>query len=143
LFRNQGFFGTLFRQVKNGADAMKWKILAATMALGAFSVSALAQSEPPKETEIISNTGKGTEIPKPTRQQIHKVLAEENAQQAPKLDIPVQLGAKVSRDIKAYQLPTEVMEMAPQLRGFDYVLVRQEVVFLNPGTREVVAILTG
>jgi hypothetical protein len=35
------------------------------------------------------------------------------------------------------------MEMAPHLRGFDYVLVRQQVVFLNPGTHEVVAILTG
>lgn len=122
---------------------MKWKILAATVVLGVFFISALAQSEPPKETKIISNNGKSIEIPKPARQQIHKVLAEENAQQAPKLDISVQLGARVSRDIKAYQLPTEVMEMAPQLRGFDYVLVRQEVVFLNPGTREVVAILTG
>lgn len=122
---------------------MKSKILAATVALSAFSVSALAQSEPPKEAKIISNNGKSTEIPKPARQQIHKVLAEENAQQVPKLDIPVQLGAKVSRDIKTYQLPTEVMEIAPELRGFDYVLVRQEVVFLNPGTREVVAILTG
>jgi len=122
---------------------MKWKILAATTVLSALPLIALAQSGPPKETAIVSNNGKSREIPESTRQQIHKVLAEENAQQAPKLDIPVQLGAKVSRDIKAYQLPTEVMEMAPQLRGLDYVLVRQEVVFLNPGTREVVAILTG
>lgn len=121
---------------------MKWKILAVTAALGVLSVSAFAQSESPK-SEIISNTGKSGEIPEATRKQIHKVLAEENMQHAPKLDIPVQLGARIPHDIKAYQLPADIMEMAPQLRGFDYVLVRQEVVFLNPGTREIVAILTG
>jgi len=111
---------------------MKWKILAVIAALGALSVSVFAQSEPPKELDILSNNGKSSEIPGPTRKQIHKALAEENAQRAPKLDIPVQLGARIPRDIKAYQLPAEVMEMAPQLRGFDYVPVRQEVVFLNP-----------
>ncbi|HVT54760.1 MAG TPA: DUF1236 domain-containing protein [Xanthobacteraceae bacterium] len=127
---------------KDGADAMKWRILAVAAALGALSASASAQSESPK-VEIISNVGKSSEIPEQTRKQIHKALVEENMQRAPKLDIPVQLGAKIPQEIKAYQLPTDIMEMAPQLRGFDYVLVRQEVVFLNPGTRKVVAILTG
>jgi hypothetical protein len=79
FMRNQGFYGTLFRKMKSGAEAMKWKILAVIAALGALSVSVFAQSEPPKELDILSNNGKSSEIPEPTRKQIHKALAEENA----------------------------------------------------------------
>lgn len=122
---------------------MRSKTLAAAVSLSLLSMPVFAQSSPPKETALLTNTGKAREIPKETRAKIHEVLSGENLPRAPKMDFPVELGAKIPKDVQRHQLPIDVVEMAPQLRGYDYVLVRNDVVFLNPGTLEIVAILTG
>lgn len=122
---------------------MRSKTLAAAISLTLLSMPLFAQSSPPKETALLTNTDKAREIPKETRAKIHETLSGENLPRAPKMDFPVELGAKIPKDVQRHQLPVDVLEMAPQLRGYDYVLVRNDVIFLNPGTLEIVAILTG
>jgi hypothetical protein len=137
--RNQGFYGTLFREVKDGADAMKWKILAAVMSLALLSAPAFAQSAPPKEP--LQTAGKADGIPKEIRMKIRHSLGEQAPERIPAANFPIRLGEKVPESVKHHQLPVDIVEMAPQLRGYDYVWIGDEVIFLNPGTREIVAIL--
>ena len=40
-----------------------------------------------------------------------------------------------------YPLPTEVVTIYPEWRGYDYILIGDQIVVIDPDTREIVAIL--
>jgi hypothetical protein len=43
--------------------------------------------------------------------------------------------------VHLYPLPVEVVEVYPEWRGFDYILVGDEIVVINPRTHDIVAII--
>ena len=120
---------------------MKTKTLAVAMGLALLSAPVFAQSVSSQEPDPLRTAGKADEIPKEIRSKIRQSLSEQALERIPKADFPIQVGAKLPENVKHHQLPVDIVEMAPQLRGYDYVWVGDEVVFLNPGTRVIVAIL--
>ena len=40
-----------------------------------------------------------------------------------------------------YDLPETIVDIVPEYRGFDYIVVRDELVIIDPDTLEIVAIL--
>ena len=119
---------------------MRTKTLAAIMSFALLSAPAFAQSAPPKEP--LRTAGKADEIPKEIRSKIRHSLSEQAPERIPSANFPIRLGEKVPENVKHHQLPVDIVEMAPQLRGYDYVWIGDQVVFVNPGTRVIVAILT-
>ena len=57
------------------------------------------------------------------------------------LDIPVRLGAQVPPSVHYYPVPTDVVEVYPEWRGYDYIMVGDETLIIDPHTHEIVAIL--
>jgi hypothetical protein len=57
------------------------------------------------------------------------------------LNISVRVGASVPSSVHFYPLPTEVVEVYPEWRGYDFILVGNEIIILNPGSHTIVAIL--
>ncbi|MBV9461053.1 MAG: DUF1236 domain-containing protein [Bradyrhizobium sp.] len=53
----------------------------------------------------------------------------------------VSVGTVVPRDVRLQQLPAEVVEVVPQYRGYDFVLVKDEIVIVEPSTYKIVATL--
>jgi hypothetical protein len=43
--------------------------------------------------------------------------------------------------VHLYPLPVQVIEVYPAWRGFEYILVGDQIVIINPRTHEIVAIL--
>ena len=43
--------------------------------------------------------------------------------------------------MKYHQIPQQVIVIYPEWRGFDYILVGDQIVVLDPRTHEIVAIL--
>jgi hypothetical protein len=60
---------------------------------------------------------------------------------AARLNISIRVGARVPSSVHFYPLPVEVVEIYPEWRGYDYVYVGDEILILDPGTHEIVAIL--
>ena len=58
-----------------------------------------------------------------------------------KLDVDVRVGTRIPERVHYYPLPAEVVTIYPQWRGFDYILVGDTIVVIDPGTREIVAVL--
>ena len=58
-----------------------------------------------------------------------------------KLNISISVGAKVPATVRFYPLPVEVIAIYPEWRGYDYILVGDEILVINPRTHEIVAIL--
>ena len=44
----------------------------------------------------------------------------------------VDVGAPLPRDVELLPLPPDVVELAPEYRGYDYVVVNDEIVFVDP-----------
>ena len=57
------------------------------------------------------------------------------------MSVSVSVGTRVPASVHLYPLPVEVVEVYPAWRGFEYILVGDQIVVINPRTHEIVAIL--
>ena len=72
----------------------------------------------------------------------HKVEPTKQHKVEPtKLSISVSVGTRVPTSVHLYPLPVEVVEVYPAWRGFEYILVGDQIVVINPRTHEIVAVL--
>ena len=53
----------------------------------------------------------------------------------------IDVGAPLPGDVELLPLPPDVVELAPDYRGYDYVVVNDEIVFVDPSTRDVVGMI--
>jgi len=56
-------------------------------------------------------------------------------------DFALSVGARVPRRIHLYPLPAEIFGIVPEYEGYDYILVGDEVVIVDPATLEIVAVI--
>jgi hypothetical protein len=57
------------------------------------------------------------------------------------LNVSVRVGTRIPESVHFYPLPVEVVDVYPEWRGYDYILVGDEIVVIDPGTHEIVAVL--
>jgi len=57
------------------------------------------------------------------------------------LNVSVSVGTRVPDSVRFYPLPEEAYVIYPEWRGYDYILVGDQIVVLDPRTHEIVAIL--
>lgn len=57
------------------------------------------------------------------------------------LNVAVRVGTRIPASVHFYPLPVEVVDIYPEWRGYDYILVGDEILVLDPRTHEIVAIL--
>ena len=58
-----------------------------------------------------------------------------------KLDISVRVGVRVPDRVHFYPIPVQIVEVYPEWRGYDYIMVGDEILVVDPRTHEIVAIL--
>ena len=51
------------------------------------------------------------------------------------------MGTRVPRNVHFYPLPRQVYVIYPEWRGYNYIMVGDEIIVLDPRTHEIVAIL--
>ena len=58
------------------------------------------------------------------------------------MNFSISVGARVPRSgVTLYTLPSEVVTVYPAWRGFKFILVRGEIIVIDPNTYEIVAVL--
>jgi Protein of unknown function (DUF1236) len=57
------------------------------------------------------------------------------------LNISIHVGARIPRHVHIYPLPVEVVHVYPEWRGYDYILVGDEILVIDPASHEIVAVL--
>jgi hypothetical protein len=58
-----------------------------------------------------------------------------------RLNVSVEVGTRVPNSVHLYPLPREVFVIYPEWRGYDFILVGDEIVVIDPRTHEIVAII--
>ncbi len=57
------------------------------------------------------------------------------------LNVSISVGARIPERVHLYPLPVEVVDVYPEWRGYDYILVGDEILVIDPRNHEIVAIL--
>jgi Protein of unknown function (DUF1236) len=57
------------------------------------------------------------------------------------LNVSIRVGNRVPESVRFYPLPAQVFAIYPEWRGYDYILVGNQILVINPRTHEIVAIL--
>jgi hypothetical protein len=57
------------------------------------------------------------------------------------IDFSIHVGTRVPSSIHFYTVPVEIVEVYPEYRGYHYFVAEDEIIVVNPRTREIVAVL--
>jgi hypothetical protein len=77
-----------------------------------------------------------------TRTRIHEyVVQERNAPRVNSPNFEVSVGTKVPRNVPFRVLPSTIVDIEPAWRGFEYFLIGDQMVIVNPRTLEIVAVV--
>ncbi|MGE3148832.1 MAG: DUF1236 domain-containing protein [Pseudorhodoplanes sp.] len=75
------------------------------------------------------------------RTRITSVIKEQKVRPMTNVNFSIAIGTRVPRSVHFYALPTTVVEVYPEWRGYRYILVGDEIVIVNPRTYEIVYII--
>jgi hypothetical protein len=91
---------------------------------------------------------KGTDsfasAPMSTEQNVkfRETLKGEKAERLNNVTFSISIGDEVPRSVHYYRLPSRIVEYAPQYRDFDYILVGDDILILDPRTHRIVAVIS-
>jgi hypothetical protein len=107
------------------------------------SKSNAAASDKPgvkNETTAQGSIAAGAKLSTEQRSKIVSVFHQHRVAPA-RLNISIRVGARVPANVHFYPVPQDVIVIYPEWRGYDYILVGDEILIINPRTHEIVAIL--
>jgi hypothetical protein len=75
------------------------------------------------------------------RTRVSESVSHLNVRPLTNVNFSVSVGTAIPRDVHLQQLPADVVEVVPQYRGYNFVLVRDEIVIVDPASYQIVATL--
>ena len=74
------------------------------------------------------------------RTKISSVIKEQKVERV-NLNVSVSVGTRIPAEVRLHPLPQQVIVIYPEWRGYDYILVGDQIVIINPRTHEIVAVI--
>jgi Protein of unknown function (DUF1236) len=104
-----------------------------------------ARSNQSTERERSTTTGQGAgsgsaKLSTEQRTKITTVIKQQKVQPT-NLNVSVRVGTRIPDGVRFHPLPVQVIDVYPEWRGFNYILVGDQIVVIDPATHEIVAIL--
>lgn len=85
--------------------------------------------------------GSGAKLSTEQRTQVRTVITKQNVKPVTNINFSISVGTHVPRTVGFHALPAEVVTIYPDWRGYEFFLVNDQVVVVNPRTLEIVAVL--
>jgi hypothetical protein len=134
---------------KSGGKATESNKSAAEESKGAHEKNGKSSAQTETRTKG-QTTGQGaagargaTNLTTEQRTKIRTVFKEKvHVQPVTHVDFSINVGTRVPRTVHYHALPAEVVEVYPAWRGYDFILVNDEIVIIDPSSFEIVAVLT-
>jgi hypothetical protein len=107
---------------------------------GASSRSSQTTTEQNRTTTGQGAAAGSAKLTTEQRTKITTVIRQQKVEPA-HLNVSVSVGTRIPTSVHVYPLPVEVIAVYPDWRGYDYILVGDQIVIINPRTHEIVAIV--
>jgi hypothetical protein len=90
------------------------------------------------------NAGATVNLTPEKRTRIHDVFVREGGgPRVDHVDFDLSVGIVVPRTIQIVAVPTEIIEIEPEWRGYDYFIVNSEIIIVEPRSMEIVFVFEG
>jgi hypothetical protein len=94
------------------------------------------------QTQRRDGTSVSANINTDQRTQIIDRLQRERSEARTNVNIEVNIGARLPGNVRGRPLPADIVQIVPQYRGYEYMVVRDEIVIIEPGRREIVDVIS-
>jgi Protein of unknown function (DUF1236) len=94
-------------------------------------------------TTTTGQAGASAKLSTEQRTKITSVIRNEHVRSVENVNFSLSVGTRVPREgVEFRTLPAEVVTIYPQWRGYKFIVVRDEIVIIDPNTYEIVEIIT-
>jgi hypothetical protein len=94
-----------------------------------------------RTTQQGQGSAKSVQLSSEQRGKIHASIFNQKVEHVSHANFTIRVGERVPRTVRFYPLPSEIVEIVPEYSGYDYIVVGDEILIIDPGTLEIVAVL--
>jgi hypothetical protein len=92
-------------------------------------------------SQTVGQAGAGAKLSTEQRTRITTVIRDQHVAPLNTVNFSIAVGTRVPREVTFHPLPTEIVSIYPDWRGYEFILVRDQILVVDPRTFEIVAIL--
>ena len=107
--------------------------------MNADSKGAESKGAAESKSQTVGQAGAGAKLSSEQRTRISTVIRGQHVQPTTNVNFSISIGTRVPRDVSFHPLPAEVVTYYPEWRGYEFILVNEQIVVVDPGTFEIVA----
>jgi len=93
------------------------------------------------QSQTTGQAGAAAKLSTEQRTKITTVIRDQHVQPLTSVNFSIAVGTRVPRDVRFHPLPREVVTIYPEWRGYEFILVNNQIIVIDPRTFEIVAIL--
>ncbi len=108
---------------------------------GKSQTTTQSQTGQTSQPQTTGQAGAGAKLSSEQRTKITTVIRDQHVQPVTSVNFSIAVGTRVPRDVSFHPLPAEVVTVYPEWRGYEFILVNNQILVVNPRTLEIVAIL--
>ncbi len=110
------------------------------------SAPSAQQSAPADRIAPPATTGQGaastnSNLTGEQHSKISAAIKQQNAQPVRNVNFTISIGTAIPHDVRRAPLPAAVVDVYPVWRGYEYILVEDEILVIDPATLRIVAIV--
>jgi Protein of unknown function (DUF1236) len=94
-----------------------------------------------QSTTTTGQAGAAGKLSTEQRTQITSVIKEQHVAPVTNVNFSLSVGTRVPRDVVFHTLPERVVTIYPEWRRYKFIIVKEQIVIVDPNTYEIVAIL--
>jgi hypothetical protein len=100
-----------------------------------------AETQSERSQMTTGQAGAGAKLSSDQRTKITTVIRNEHVAPAGNVNFSIAVGTRVPREVAIHPLPAEVVTIYPEWRGYEFIMVRDQILVIDPATLQIVAIL--
>src|SRR6266700_1280465 len=110
---------------------------------GVDSKSQTTTQSQTNQSQTTGQAGGGAKLSTEQRTKITTVIKEQHVQPVTNVNFSISVGTRVPRGsgVTFHPLPAEIVTVYPQWRGYEYILVRDQILVIDPRTGEIVDVI--
>src|SRR3984957_20323822 len=104
-----------------------------------------AQSKPSTESKTTGNAATSATAAPPAEKQtqISSAIRQERVEEVTNVNFDISVGTRIPTSVRFHTLPSRIVEIYPEWRGYEFILVRGRYIIVRPQTHEIVYIIEG
>jgi hypothetical protein len=94
-----------------------------------------------EEGRTTGQAAAGAKLSTEQRTRITTVIRGEHVAPVTNVNFSISVGTRVPREVGFHRLPSEIVTIYPEWRDYEFCLVREQIIVVDPRTLEIVAVL--